>query len=557
MSEKLILRAALIVSKHLSRSEHFKEFVRKFHSNPLPTQVEEILKTEIDGYSQNNALPESIVELREALFVPNGHDPNVLVENYLSQLRANQSPELRELLSQIEMELDFVLDAPISAASDAEQHLFSEFPEPFWNTENLTNTELRTEIRQVATRFLEELDESDQILTEQLDEVAPLLEQLHSLNDADVPFESGPGAISPEAAQAISEIVDAVSNVSDEEGELEDVLMDSLEKIVEFNLDPKDVKDALHKEITSGVPSTLHDSFDPQGADNCVIAISKVVGAQFGKHVPEGVLTLHAILDGKLGYNIHKAIVAQCTKITEICFFTSEPRLDVTGTKSTFLLTDTLHTLGVPVDIDYNATLDEVVEKLSQGKSVIVTLNVKPLSGKDAYHVVQVASIDEENGRVTTLDTGSKDALGNPDGNHKVYDLEKFEEARELGGSAMISTEAARPSAARVNGELDEVDEEGRELLNGVPSQKGETGPGETETPANTRDDTDSQDTPSYGKDHDERDGTEKNDQEPSPHTFENTSTGIEHDPINNQETTARETTDPQDEDSVEGDAAI
>ena len=134
---------------------------------------------------------------------------------------------------------------------------------------------------------------------------------------------------------------------------------------------------------------------------------------------------------------------------------------------------------------------------------------------------------------------------------------DRFKEEVSEGGDTESLPEVDGVPKVSMNGELGEVDAEAYERFNGVPSQKGETGPGETETPANTRDDTDSQDTPSYGKDHDERDGTEKNDQEPSPHTFENTSTGIEHDPINNQETTARETTDPQDEDSVEGDAAI
>ena len=487
MNERLMLRAALIVSKHLSRSEHFKEFVRKFHSNPLPTQVEEILKAEIDGYSQNNALPESMVELREALFARNGHDPNVLVENYLSHLRANQSSELRELLSQIQMELDFVLDAPISAASDAEQHLFSEFPEPFWNTENLTNTDLRTEIRQAVTRFFEELDESDQILTEQLDEVAPLLEQLRNLDDeqlrnldeANVSSESGiSGAISPEAAQAISEIVDAASNISDKEGELEDVLMDNLEKIIEFNLDPVDVIAALDEKIIHGDPSTLEASFDPQAADNCVIALSKVVASQFGIHIPEGALTLRTILDGTLKYDI--SLYSKClTKLRILCL--QELELSVEGTE-TFQLTQTLHRLGVPVDIDYDATLDEIAAQLSQDKAVMVVLNVEPIwHGSEGRHVVLVVSIDKENGTVTTLDTGTKDTLGNPDGNHKVYNLENFEEARELGGSIMISTKKARPIIVRE--QEAEGDEESSNPWNEVPSPEDEAGAIERVTP--------------------------------------------------------------------------
>ena len=441
MIERLLLRASLVVSKHVSRSEHFKEFVRKFHSNPLPTEAEELLRSEIDGYSENNPLSERIIALRQSLLTRNGEVPDVLADNYLSYLRADQPLELRVLLSEIGMESDFLLDVPISMVFDGEQLQFSDFP--VWDPENLTSTELRTEIGETVGRFFEELDASDQILTAQLDEVAPLLEELRSLEGTDVSLESGTGGISSEAAQAISEIVDAVSNAPDDE--LEFTLQDSFEKIIAYNLDPADVKDALHREITHGDPSTASDSFDPQATDNCAIALPKVIAAQFGIHVPEGVLTLYAMLDGKLEFSLYD----KCRlRIFNLCF-DSDRAVAGEGTLRLHL-TQTFHTLGVPVDIDYNATLDEIVAALAEGKAVMVSVNVAPIwPGQDpGLHVVQVLSIDRENGTVTVLDTGSRDQDGNPDGNHKVYDLETFEEARELGARIMISTEEARPLAA-------------------------------------------------------------------------------------------------------------
>ena len=444
MKERLILRAALIVSKNLSRWEHFKEFVRKFQSTALPDQVEERLKAEIDGYIQNNALER--IELKQALLTRNGHDPDVLADNYLSHLCADQPLELRVILSQIGMESDFLLDVPTSIVFDGEQLQFSDFP--VWNTENLTNTELQTEIEQTVARFFEELDTFDQILTEQLGEVAPLLEQLRSLDDANVSSESSTSAIASEAAEAISEIVDAVSNVPDDE--LKFTLWDSIEKIIEYNLDPADVKDALLQEITRGTPSTFSDSFDPQAMNNCAIVLSKVIAAQFGIHVPEGVLTLYAILDGKLEFSAYDV----CRR--EISNYCLEPdqAIAAEGTLVYVHLTQTLWTLGVPVDIDYNATRDEIAAKLAEGKAVMVTLDVSPIwPGQSGIHVVQVLSIDE-NGKVTTLDTGSRDSNNEPDGNHKVYDLEAFEKARELGGSIMVSTKEARPLAATEGVEL-------------------------------------------------------------------------------------------------------
>ena len=532
MNETLIFRASLIVSKHLSRSEHFKEFVRKFQSNPLPTQVEEILKAEIDGYFQNNPLAERTIELEQALFARNGHDPDALADTYLSHLRANQPLELRTLLSEIESDSsDLLLDVSIPDAPDAEL-LLSEFPESLWNPESLSNTELRTEIRQTVMQFFRELEASNQILTEQLDEVASLLEQLSSLDDveqlsslddANVSSESDQSSvISPEAAQAISEIVDAVSNAPDQE--LENVLLDSLNKIIEFNLDPVDVMAAIEKKIIHGDPSTLETSFDPQAANNCVIALSKVVGSQFGKHISEGALTLHAILDGNLEFNI--SLQSKClTALKILCY--KESKLSVGGTL-TLQLTQTLSRLGIPVDIDYNATDPEIMEKLSQGKAVMVRLDVKPIwNGQTGGHIVQVVYMDER--IVIVLDTGSRDADGNPDGNYKVYPREKFDEARALGGSTMISTEAALPPTARRITSADN-------LLDEAPEQVGKTSQGETENTDNTSDNTDSQEMSTYGAEFDERNGDEQNVPETSPSPTEELSPDISHEPINNSE---------------------
>ena len=136
-----------------------------------------------------------------------------------------------------------------------------------------------------------------------------------------------------------------------------------------------------------------------------------------------------------------------------------------------------------------------------------------------------------------------------------------------------VSTEAARPSAARgtanaepsevrgvlkvpVNGESDEVDAEAYERFNGVPSQKDETGQVETEilggfTSVKTRDDTDPQDKHLFGKEYDEDNRIEKNGQETPPPPPEDESTDSEDDPINKQESTAREATNPQDGDDA------
>ena len=136
-----------------------------------------------------------------------------------------------------------------------------------------------------------------------------------------------------------------------------------------------------------------------------------------------------------------------------------------------------------------------------------------------------------------------------------------------------VSTEAARPSAARgtanaepsevrgvlkvpVNGESDEVDAEAYERFNGVPSQKDETGQVETEilggfTSVKTRDDTDPPDKHLFGKEYDEDNRIEKNGQETPPPPPEDESTDSEDDPINKQESTAREATNPQDGDDA------
>ena len=102
-----------------------------------------------------------------------------------------------------------------------------------------------------------------------------------------------------------------------------------------------------------------------------------------------------------------------------------------------------------PVDIDYDAILEDAAAKLAEGKLVMVGLNdVKPLApwhGQKGGHVVQLLDIDWEKGTVTVIDTGVRDKHGKPNG----YDLEEFKETMK--GGEVIFTRERAPSTAREN----------------------------------------------------------------------------------------------------------
>jgi hypothetical protein len=139
--------------------------------------------------------------------------------------------------------------------------------------------------------------------------------------------------------------------------------------------------------------------------------------------------------------------------------------------------------------------------------------------------------------------------------------LEAYEQSSAARGTANVETSGNSPEVGGITTVLansQQVDEETMEQFNGVPSQEGETGLDETETadrptPANTRNNTDSQDIPSYRKNYDEDNRTENNVQETSLTTFEDIPTGKDYDEDNRTENNVQETSSTTFEDLFPG----
>ena len=322
-------------------------------------------------------------------------------------------------------------------------------------------------------------------LREGLDELEETIDQLRRLqsamDDANISYESvrsmtSDSTLSSDAATdnpIIREIVDSMPSsdaatdnpiireiidmVSDSDGITVNETREIVDIIISNNLNPADITAALDNVVAAGRPLTPSEAFVPQTLPiDCAPTLSSVILHQFGKHVPPGVITLRALLDGSL--HAPGLLYGECLDLIIVKFCPYEP-VSTAGTWH-LQLTRILAREKILVDVDYDATLSEMKEALSQGKVVMVGLGVSPIwPGKTGGHVVQVLEINEGNRTVTTLDTGSRDSLDRPDGNGKVYNLEDFEKARELSDRIMISSKEAAPSTAREErAEVDNLD---------------------------------------------------------------------------------------------------
>lgn len=497
VTARLVHRGAIILSKHLSRNEEFKQFVEKFHPNLLPTEVEALVKSEMERLSRRIEL--NGTEDKKSLLDLMRSDVDVRQENYWENYlsdridTANVSEDLKEILSEFQEIEAFSSNLPSFAESNA--GLFREDPASFWNLEGLRDEEIQTKVQQYVNGYSEQLAEVDRSLTDELAAVERIFDQFRELDAANVSAES---SISNSASGAVSddsiirEIIDAVSDGTNA-AEIREIVS----KIREFDLDTHDIIEALKQEVTPGPTHTPREAFDPQDlGDNCVQALSKVIAAQFGRHAPEGVITLHALLEGRLPSI--DLLYGKCVDliVAKYCPYTP------IGTYP-LQLTLTLEDLGIPVDIDYDATLEGAAAKLAEGKLVMVGLNVKPLApwdGQEGGHVVQLVDIDWEKGTVTVIDTGVRDNLGRPNGNHIEYDLEQFQEA--MRGQEVIFTRESPRSTAReepnaevsestpatgdisqtsMGGELGEDDVELTRLFNAYSPPESESEPDETD----------------------------------------------------------------------------
>ena len=497
VTARLVHRGATILVKHLSRNEEFKQFVEKFHPNLSPTEVEALVKSEMEHLSRRIEL--NGTDDQKALLDLMRSDVDVRQENYWENYlsdridTANMSEDLKEILSEFQEIEAFSSD--LSSFAESNVDIFREDPASFWNLDGLTDEEVQAKVQQYVDGYSEQLAEVDRSLTDEFAAAERIFAQLRELDEANVSAES---SISDSASGAVSddpvirEIIDAVSDGTNA-AEIREIVS----KIREFDLDTHDIIEALKQEITSGPTHTPREAFDPQDLrDNCVQALSKVIAAQFGRHVPEGVITLHALLEGRL-----QSIDLLYNKCFELLVVKFCPYIPI-GTLP-LQLTLTLEDLGIPVDIDYDATLEDAAAKLAEGKLVMVGLNVKPLApwnGQEDGHVVQLVDIDWEQGTVTVIDTGVRDYLGRPNGNHIAYDIEQFQEA--MRGREVIFTRESPSSATReesnaevsestpetgdipqtsMGGELGEDGVELTHVLNAYPPPDSESEPDETD----------------------------------------------------------------------------
>ena len=111
--EKLISRAATILVKRLSQNEEFKQFMERFHSDRLPVEVEEIVKSQIESLKRQAELTGGVEEraLLDLITPDAGVRSEVRLQDYVN---ANVSEELREILSQIEATTQLDPQIPLS-----------------------------------------------------------------------------------------------------------------------------------------------------------------------------------------------------------------------------------------------------------------------------------------------------------------------------------------------------------------------------------------------------------------------------------------------------------
>ena len=451
VTARLINHGGIILIKHLSRNEEFRQFLERFHNKRLPAEAEALIKSEIEYLEKRIKLIGT--EDQESLLDLIRSDVDALQENYEKYLsdmiaNANVSEDLKELLSEIHAMEDPLFDPTIFTGPNTD--FFSEFPSSFWNLENLTDKEVSAKAEQYVNHYFEQLDVANSTLKDGLDQFGSIFEQLRELDDvngfsesivSDIISDSASGTVSDNPV--IREIIDTVS---DEINAKE--VREIVDKIFKSDLDPHDIIKALDQEVTRGDPLTPREAFDPQDlGDNCVQALSKVIASQFGYHVPEGVITLKALLNGTLAspdllYNRYTKCIEMLTK--EFCV-PDHYHYEPIGTYS-LQLTLTLEDLGISVDVDYGATLEDAAAKLAEGKVVMLSVGVEALeqwNGQEGGHVVQLIEVNSDKGTVTVIDTGIRDNFGKPNGNHIEYDLEQFRQAMQ---GEMIYTTETPPS---------------------------------------------------------------------------------------------------------------
>lgn len=101
-----------------------------------------------------------------------------------------------------------------------------------------------------------------------------------------------------------------------------------------------------------------------------------------------------------------------------------------------------LELYGIPVERQHGATIEELVEKLDQGKDVIVGVDAgifwKDFRSRGSGHAVWVTGVERDNGRIVAVyvnDSGNKTI----DGGGKIP-IERFQRAWQVRGNYMIFT---------------------------------------------------------------------------------------------------------------------
>ena len=256
VTARLINHGGIILIKHLSRNEEFRQFLERFHNKRLPAEAEALIKSEIEYLEKRIKLIGT--EDQESLLDLIRSDVDALQENYEKYLsdmiaNANVSEDLKELLSEIHAMEDPLFDPTIFTGPNTD--FFSEFPSSFWNLENLTDKEVSAKAEQYVNHYFEQLDVANSTLKDGLDQFGSIFEQLRELDDvngfsessvSDIISDSASGTVSDDPV--IREIIDTVSDGTNAAEIREIVSIDSLNLI----LITHDIIEALKQEITPG-----------------------------------------------------------------------------------------------------------------------------------------------------------------------------------------------------------------------------------------------------------------------------------------------------------------
>ena len=408
MNPKVVARCIYLSVKYFSRSENLKEFVGKMRDAKTTREVKTIIEAEFQTFRG---------EIQREL----GEQP---LEDLTSDRDASNADffNREEILRGLD-DIDFLQDALVVTGPDG--NILPEYLEPIATGMALGNEALREAL--VAERLLDLIVDA-----ESPEEIERLIQgELESLSErVGVPSTVGD---EPSEAQVIREIVDTVSD-----GITLNEIIDIVVKMLQYNLDGVDIRNALAAEITYGEPLSASQAFEEQDLDNCAIALSKVIAAQFGIYVPEGVLTLHAFLGGTLNFSVNGG------------------ELVIEGTP-TFQISLILEELGVPVHYNYTANLDTIKQELAVGHKVMVNVDVAPIwteTEKEGPHVIEVLHINESLNEDGTVNLRESTVIVNDtgigiEGNGKEYPLDKFlESCHKMTGTdkiIIIATDEAPP----------------------------------------------------------------------------------------------------------------